>query len=99
MLFLNKFFKRIWVWLYVLVAANLFAGNIENIKCVYTILAPEHRELSVIHGAVLWERGVIRRLYDFGDFGEKERASKKNPLIKMMETFFYRVSDSTSIQD
>ena len=38
----------------------------KNIKNTYKILSDDFKYFSLAHGAIAWETGVIRRLYDFG---------------------------------
>ncbi len=93
-----------------------FNSNIEaslkNIKDTYSLLRPEYKHLSLIHGAVAWETGVIRRMYDFGKIepeyqetnGRTEIVGYKNPetnhaVIRLIHLLFNRIPGSTSPSD
>ncbi len=45
---------------------NSVQPSLNNLKGTYSHLNPEQRHLSLIHGAVAWETGVIRQMYDYG---------------------------------
>ncbi len=51
-------------------------ANIDNLKGTYSILPGNMKELSVIHGAIAWQKGVIRRIYDLGHMTDGEPTHK-----------------------
>lgn len=86
-----------------------------NIKGTYDVVKDEYKHLSLLHGAILWETGFIRRLYDFGetpkeifkDVKEKEATRKViagyqpggHDMARLVRAFFYRVPGSTASTD
>lgn len=85
-----------------LIAATLLTpslhANINNIKGTYDILKPEYKQFSVIHGAVAWETGTIRRMYDLGTLGKKT-SQIESKTIQLVHQLFYRIPESTSPVD
>jgi hypothetical protein len=73
-------------------------ANINNIKGTYDILKPEYKQFSVIHGAVAWETGTIRRMYDLGALG-KHGDKIKSRTIALVHKIFYRKPGTTSIAE
>lgn len=60
-----------------------------NIKGTYDSLKSEYKDLSIIHGAVAWETGVIRRLHDYGALGFRgDKIPSKTVLL--VHKFFHR---------
>jgi len=78
--------------------APLLHANINNIKGTYDILKPEYKHFSVIHGAVAWETGTIRRMYDFGALG-KHGDKIKSKTIALVHEIFYRNPDTEDISE
>ncbi len=86
---------------------------LNNIIDTDSILHDDYRYLSLVHGAIAWETGVIRRLYDLGQifpvYGQDKRGRKiienyDNPeqthkTIRLIHAFFYRVPGSTGQAD
>jgi len=84
-----------------------------NIKETDSILHNNYKHLSLVDGAIAWETGVIRRLYDFGQIfpvykqdkqGRKIIENYKNPdqaskLVRLIHALFYRVPGSTGQAD
>jgi len=113
---MNNFFKRLSI--NILVLLSLFTGLLTNcmlnsIKDTDSILHDDYKYLSLVHGAIAWETGVIRRLYDFGQifpvYKEDKRGRKiienyGNPdqtskMVRLIHAFFYRVPGSTGAAD
>lgn len=109
---MKRFFKHI------VIVSILFAGlhthcMLNNIKDTDSILHDDYRYLSLVDGAVAWETGVIRRLYDLGQIfpvykqdnrGRKIIQGYENPkqtskLVRLIHLFFYRVPGSTGQAD
>lgn len=87
---------------------------LKNIKDTYNILNDDYKHYSLVHGAVAWETGIIRNMYDFGPifpkFGiDQERRkiingylnpNETSKLIRLVHALFHRVNqDSTSAAD
>lgn len=49
----------------------------KNIKGTDSVVADEYKHLSLVNGAIIWETGVIRRMYDYGNI---------TPIIKKVKT-------------
>jgi hypothetical protein len=63
------------------------AYDIANLKGTYSILPSALRELSVLDGAIAWNTGTIRRLYDLGVLKDKGIAQKPTrPILKKGES-------------
>jgi len=73
-------------------------ANINNIKGTYDILNPEYKHFSAIHGAVAWETGTIRRMYDLGGLGKKT-GQIESKTVQLVHQIFYRIPESTSVTD
>jgi len=73
-------------------------ANINNIKGTYDILKQEYKHFSVIHGAVAWETGTIRRMYDLGALGYHGDKIKSR-TIALVHKVFYRKPGTTSIAE
>src|SRR5215510_5457598 len=90
-------------------------GAIKNIKNTYQILSPGCKHLSIAHGAVAWETGFIRRLYDFGQIfpayisdptmptrkliDHYDELNDTHMTVRLVHALFYRVPGSTSDAD
>lgn len=81
-------------------------AEIYNIKG--TAVTDNFKHLSWLNGAIAWETGFIRRLYDYGEIKSTiNKTSKKieeykaggHATIRLVHTFFYRVPNSTSSSD
>lgn len=83
---------------------------LQNIKDTHAIVNEEYRDkFSLVNGAVAWETGVIRRLYDFGQItiSYKQETGRitishydnYNPLVRLIHAFFYRVPGSVGVTD
>lgn len=88
---------------------------LKNTKDTYQILSNDYKHLSIAHGAIAWETGFIRRLYDFGQIYYTTTQDKNNPNLQVIEEYihpekthktvrlihilFYRVPGSTGISD
>ena len=79
---MNRFFRRISI---TILTFSLFISlhahcMLNNIAGTDTILHDDYKYLSLVHGAIAWETGVIRRLYDFGqifpDYKEDKQGRK-----------------------
>lgn len=83
-------------------------GMLQNIKNTYNIVHDEYKHLSLVHGAIAWETGVIRRLYDLGPtyptYGNDQHGRKviigyvnidqTHKLVRLIHALFYRVPGS-----
>lgn len=78
--------------------SNSVNANISNIKGTYCILKKENHSFSIIHGAVSWETGTIRRMYDIGSLGKKG-AEIESATIRLVNKIFYRPAGTISIVD
>lgn len=59
---------------------------LKNIKDTYQILNNDYKHLSIAHGAIAWETGFIRRLYDFGQiFPVFIDEMKKDPITQELK--------------
>lgn len=56
------------------------ATNIYNLKGTLSVLPPVLQDLSVIHGAIAFETGMVRRLYDFGMLESLPGAKPVEPI-------------------
>ncbi len=86
---------------------------LHNIKNTYSILNTAYKHLSLIHGVIAWEMGVIRHLYDAGQIfptfknnsrGRKviesyEKLDETHKVIRLIHALFYRIPRSTSETD
>lgn len=86
---------------------------LNNIKDTDTILHDDYQYLSLVHGAIAWETGVIRRLYDFGQIFPKYKEDKQgrkliesyehpdqaSKLVRLIHVLFYRIPGSTGSTD
>ena len=86
---------------------------LNNIKDTDSILHDDYKYLSLVDGAIAWETGVIRRLYDFGQIfpvykqdkqGRKIIENYDNPdqthkTVRLIHALFYRVPGSTGEAD
>ncbi len=87
--------------------------SLNNIKGTYSILPENQREaFSLIHGAVAWESGVIRRMYDFDQIfpdiqeinGLKKivgylKPEKTHAVARLIHALFYRIPGTTTATD
>ncbi len=112
---MKRYYKHIAVGivLFLLFAGLLTNCMLNNIKDTDSILHDNYKHLSLVDGAIAWETGVIRRLYDFGQIfpvykqdkrGRKiienyEKLEQTSRLVRLIHAFFYRVPGSTGEAD
>jgi hypothetical protein len=112
---MNNFFKKLLLSIIFLspFAISFTHCMLNNIKDTDSILHADYNYLSLVHGAIAWETGVIRRLYDFGQIfpvykqdkqGRKIIENYDNPdqthkMVRLIHAFFYRVPGSTGEAD
>ncbi len=106
----SKLFSALSVILFVITNALCM---LKNIKDTYQILNDDYKHLSICNGAIAWETGFIRRLYDFGQVFYTTTKDKNdldvidkyvNPelthkTVRLIHVLFYRVPGSTGITD
>lgn len=63
-------------------------ASVNNIKETYTILKPEFRDFSIIHGAVAAETDFLPALYDLRD--ERKKSATVNLVQKLFHATFRR---------
>ncbi len=112
---MKRYYKHIAVIFILLV---LFAGlltncMLNNIKDTDSILHDDYSYLSLVDGAIAWETGVIRRMYDFGQIfpvyklDNRDRKiiqgyvhpERTDQMVRLIHAFFYRVPGSTGETD
>jgi len=83
---------------------------LKNVAKTHTILHDNYKHLSLVHGAIGLETGVIRRLYDLGEifpvYGKDtldrniiekyKKLENTDPIARLIHTFFYRIPGSTA---
>lgn len=109
---MKRYYKHIAVLL--MLVSNLFITcMLNNIKDTDSILHDDYKYLSLVDGAIAWETGVIRRLYDLGQIfpvykqdnrGRKiiqgyENQKQTSEMVRLIHAFFYRVPGSTGQAD
>ncbi|KKR96784.1 MAG: hypothetical protein UU47_C0007G0002 [candidate division TM6 bacterium GW2011_GWE2_41_16] len=85
----NRFKKYLNVLLCILFIAgtlSTYATNLNNLKGTVSILPPELRDVSLLEGAVAWESGFVRQLYDFGPMRSYEPIKRGAESIKDYRT-------------
>ena len=95
---MQKQLRRLFTSVAFMVLAPSLHANINNIKGTYDILKDEYKNFSVIHGAVAWETGTIRRIYDLGALGYHGDKIKSH-TIALVHKIFYRKPGTTSIAE
>lgn len=110
----SKLKKSLLGLLVALVTYNHSFPILKNIKNTYSILNDEYKSYSLVHGAVAWETGIVRNMYDFGQifpkFGKDQEGRKiiigyenlgeTSKLVRVIHALFHRVNpDSTSPAD
>jgi hypothetical protein len=95
---MQKQLRRLLTSLVFAVLATSLQANINNIKGTYEILKDEFKDFSVIHGAVAWETGTIRRMYDLGALGYHGDKIKSH-TISLVHKIFYRKPGTTAIAE
>jgi len=110
---MNRFLKQLNIIFLSLSITSHTYGMLQNIKDTDSILSDDYKYLSLVHGAIAWETGVIRRLYDFGQifpvYGQDKHSRNiienyENPdqthkTVRLVHTLFYRVPGSTGETD
>lgn len=110
---MNKFFTKI-----SLIIIFLFHDADAMLKCIkntYYPLQVDYKHLSLVHGAIIWETGTLRRMYGLGQIYPEYALDKKNPNFKIVDYYkntedthntirlihllFYRVPGSTGETD
>lgn len=98
---------------YFFVVSGLYAIQ-ANLKGTYAILNDDYKYLSLIHGAIAWETGLIRNMYDYGQIYPKyefkndinrtvisgyTNLDQTHRMIRLVYIFFYRIPGSAGISD
>ena len=105
---MSLFFKRITISLVVLFISTYSQCMLNNIAKTHNIVHNSYKHLSLVNGAIGWETGVIRRMYDFGEIFPLYREDKRNrkfiaqyedpekthQTVRLIHTLFYRVPGS-----
>jgi len=67
----------------------LYPVTIKEIKDTYTILSDDYKHCSPAHGALWWERRILKNYYDFGN--------PEHATVKLIRDLFHVVQGSFSI--
>src|SRR2546423_1162989 len=108
-----KKFLRNFTGIYIIFFALTINCTVNNIASTYSILHDNYKYLSLVHGAVAWETGTIRQMYDIGQIFPIFQQDKQgryiitgydniketDPIIRLIHLFFYRVPGSTGETD
>lgn len=109
------FRKYILLWIiHLALSLSTSVCQIKNIKGTYDILDDTHKHFSLVHGAVAWETGYIRKLYDCGHIFPRfnrhnqqgqsvisgyDHTDEQHNIIRFVHALFYRVPGSTAPTD
>lgn len=111
---MNKFFKVLINILLLSLGTNIYIQSmLKNIKEVFSVVHKDYKHLSLVHGAIAWETGTIRRLYDDGQIfpvykkdtrnrkiiATYENLEQTHKMVRLIHTLFYRIPASIGETD